>query len=323
MKGTNMQAIPLFDLHCDTLYESHKQNVSLIKNDLHLDFTRLSEYTPFCQILAMWSDRKIDEDTAYSRFFSARDKLTRELALANEQGMSIHLCRNADEPSKAQSDGVNAVFLAVEGGKLIGNDLSRLDELYRAGVRFLTLVWNDPCKIGGVNGTDEGLTEFGVSVVKHCFSLGIIPDLSHASDKMCDEVIALCEELDHVCIATHSNSRAVCEHSRNLTDERFCRISKLGGIVGISLAPMHLTHSEECTVYDIIRHIEHYVSIGGENTVCLGCDLDGVETLPDGICGVSDLYKIADALGRINYTEELIKKIFYANARNFISLWLK
>ncbi len=318
-----MQAIPLFDLHCDTLYESHKQDVSLIKNDLHLDFTRLCRYTPFCQILAMWSDRKIDEDTAYSRFFSARDKLKHELALANEHRLPIHLCRTADELVQAESDGANAVFLAVEGGKLIGDNLSRLDELYRADVRFLTLVWNDHCKIGGVNGTDEGLTDFGVSVVKRCFSLGIIPDLSHASDKMCDEVIALCEESNRVCIATHSNSRTICEHSRNLTDERFCRISKLGGIVGISLAPMHLTHSEVCTVDDIICHIEHYMSLGGENTVCLGCDLDGVEALPNGIRGVSDLYKIADALGRINYTDELIKKIFYANARNFISLWLK
>ena len=318
-----MYSLPLFDLHCDTLYESHKRGVSLTQNELHLDFKRLCKYSPFCQVLAMWSDSKIDCDTAYKHFFEAHEKLTNELASANEDGISIRLATNAHDLEAAENNGENALFLAVEGGKLIGDDLSRLDMLYESGVRFLTLVWNDPCKIGGVNGDDEGLTDFGVSVVERCFSLGIIPDLSHASDKMCDEVIAIAKENNKVCIATHSNSRSMCNHSRNLTDERFCRISRLGGIVGISLAPMHLTHNEVCTVNDIVRHIEHYMSLGGEDTVCLGCDLDGVEALPEGICGVTDLYKIADALGRINYTDKQLEKIFYANARNFISLWLK
>lgn len=318
-----MQNLPLFDLHCDTLYESHKRNVSLVENELHLDFSRLKKYTPFCQILAMWSDSKIDGDTAYKHFFEARKKLTDELIHANERGIPVQLVTDTLGLTNTLIHKENAVFLAVEGGKLICDDLSRLDVLYACGVRFLTLVWNDPCLIGGVNGDDEGLTDFGISVVERCFSLGIIPDLSHASDKMCDEVISLAKENKKVCIATHSNSRSVCNHSRNLTDERFCRISRLGGIVGISLAPMHLTHNELCTVNDIVRHIEHYMSLGGEDAICLGCDLDGVETLPEGICGVSDIYKIADALGRINYTDELIEKIFYANARNFISLWLK
>lgn len=318
-----MYNLPLFDLHCDTLYESHKRGVSLVENELHLDFKRLCQYTPFCQILAMWSDRKIDEDTAYKHFFEAHEKLTAELEDANKRGIAVRLATSANDLGNAQKDGANTVFLAVEGGKLIGDDLTRLDTLYESGVRFLTLVWNDPCRIGGVNGDADGLTDFGVSVVERCFSLGIIPDLSHASDKMCDEVIALAKEHKKVCIATHSNSRSVCKHSRNLTDERFCRIGRLGGIVGISLAPMHLTHNKVCTVDDIVRHIEHYMSLGGEDTVCLGCDLDGVESLPEGISGVSDLYKIAEALGRINYTDKLIEKIFYANARNFISLWLK
>lgn len=318
-----MKKLPLFDLHCDTLYESHKRNVSLLKNELHLDFLRLSKYTPFCQVLAMWSDKRINGDTAYNHFFEAYDKLKSDLADANADGIPVRLVTNDDELTRVENNNENAVFLAVEGGKLIGEDLSRLDVLYDCGVRFLTLLWNDPCKIGGSNGSDDGLTDFGISAVNRCFSLGIIPDLSHASDKMCDEVISLAEEQNKVCIATHSNSRAVCEHSRNLTDERFCRTAKLGGIVGISLAPMHLTHNEVCEISDIVRHIEHYMSLGGEDTICLGCDLDGVETLPSGIDSVADLYKIANALGRINYTDEWVEKIFYANARNFISLWLK
>ncbi len=313
-----MQDLPLFDLHCDTLYECHKQNKQLRDNDLCLSFNRLSEYKRFCQILAMWSDHRIDEETAWKRFFDARVLLSREL----EAAANVRLCTNETELAACERDGTNAVFLAVEGGKLIGGELGRLDMLYAAGVRFLTLVWNKTCKIGGAHDTSEGLTEFGFRVVSRCHELGIIPDLSHASDRMIDEVLDTCEKTSRVCIATHSNSRAVCDHSRNLTDERFCRIASLGGIVGVSLAPMHLTNGDVCTIDDIVRHIEHYMELGGEDTVCLGCDLDGVESLPKGIQSASDLSKIADALGRINYTDELIKKIFYANARNFILLWL-
>ena len=316
-----MKKLRLFDLHCDTLYEALRQNRSLLTNDLGISFDRLCEYERFTQVLAMWSDSRIDEDTAFQRFFAARDKLENEL---RSDGRVV-LCRSDAELSAAESAGKNAVFLAVEGGKLLGEDIGRLDELYLAGVRFLTLVWDKTCAIGGAHDTDVGLYDFGKNVVRRCFELGVIPDVSHASEKMCGEVIGLARDAGKVCIATHSNSRAVCDHPRNLTDRNFCDIASLGGIVGISLAPMHLTsgYLEKCGVSDIVAHIEHYLSLGGEDAVCLGCDLDGVSRLPDGIQSVSDLEKIADALAQINYTDTLIDKIFYANARNFISLWLK
>lgn len=316
-----MKKLRLFDLHCDTLYEALRQSRSLMTNDLGISFDRLCEYERFTQVLAMWSDSRIDEDTAFQRFFAARDKLENEL---RSDGRVV-LCRSDAELSAAESAGKNAVLLAVEGGKLLGEDIHRLDELYLAGVRFLTLVWDKTCAIGGAHDTDVGLYDFGKNVVRRCFELGVIPDVSHASEKMCGEVIGLARDAGKVCIATHSNSRAVCDHPRNLTDRHFCDIASLGGIVGISLAPMHLTsgYLEKCGISDVVAHIEHYLSLGGEDAVCLGCDLDGVSRLPDGIQSVSDLEKIADALAQINYTDTLIDKIFYANARNFISLWLK
>ena len=159
-----------------------------------------------------------------------------------------------------------------------------------------------------------------ISVVKRCFELGIIPDISHASDRMIDEVIEMSEKAGKVCIATHSNSRAVCDHRRNLTDDRFKAIVSLGGIVGISLAPMHLTESwrESCTIDDVVDHIEHYISIGGENAVCLGCDFDGVASLPEGISDVSDLYRIADRM-KERGLGDLVDRLFFSNAREFIS----
>ncbi len=310
---------PLFDFHCDTLYESMKQDKSLVSNDLHLSFERLLSYKPFCQVLAMWSDSKLSGGEAWKAFLSAHSRLICQLG----KYQSVRLVRNNAELTECEANWQGAVMLAVEGGKLIENDTCRLDILRKMGVRFLTLTWDDDCPICGSNKTDGGVTEFGYSILSRMNEIGIIPDVSHASDRTIDEVVDFCRQKKGVCIATHSNSRAVCDHRRNLTDGRFEAISKLGGIVGISLCPKHLDPDGNASVDTVVRHIEHYMSIGGEDSTCLGCDFDGIDSLPKGIKTVSDLEKIAEALGRINYTDKLIKKIFYANARNFISQWIK
>lgn len=311
--------LPMIDLHCDTLYEATKNGKSLIKNDLHLSFERLCEYPRFCQVMAVWSASSLDCEGAWENFFKARKLLAEELKRTEK----VRQIFSADDIDNAENDGVGGVILAVEGGKLIGRDLSRLDILHNAGVRFITLTWDDPCNICGSNKTGGGLTDFGKDVLLRMFSLGIIPDVSHASDEAIEDTVSFAEAHGRVCIATHSNSRAVCDHSRNLTDRLFLRIIKAGGVVGISMAPQHLSPSGKADISDIVRHIEHYMSLGGEDSVCLGCDLDGIERRPDGINNVNSITKIADALGRINYTDSIIKKIFYANARNFISEWIK
>lgn len=310
------QAKKLFDLHCDTLYEALRQNKRLGSNDLNISFERLRSYDSFTQVLAMWSDSRVDDDMAFRRFKAARELLEKELL----DSPDVVLCTSDAELRAAETAKKNSVFLAVEGGKLLSDNLGRLDELYNDGVRFLTLVWDKICKLGGAHDTVEGLTDFGRKAVNRCFELGIIPDLSHASDKMISEVIEMAGSAGRICIATHSNSRAVCRHTRNLTDENFKAIVSLGGIVGISLAPMHLTENyrARCTVDDIIDHIEHYIALGGGNSVCLGCDLDGVAMLPEGISSVSDLSIIADRMNKRGLGD-MIDRLFYSNARDFVS----
>ena len=127
----------------------------------------------------------------------------------------------------------------------------------------------------------------------------------------------LAKEYKKPIIASHSDSYSVCKHSRNLTDEDFKDIVSLGGIVGISLCPPHLASDGKANLSDIIKHIEHYLSLGGENAVCMGCDLDGTD-LPHGINDISDLCKIEAELKRLGYPDDIIEKIFYKNAFEFI-----
>lgn len=286
----------LFDLHCDTLSEIYITQTSLEDNELHISKKKAAIYDAYSQLFAIWSRNDLTDEENF--------KLFKEILNYGRQFLT------ATPTFKP--------YLAVEGAKLLGGDITRVDYLYEAGVRFLTLVWGGSCCIGGAHDTDEGLTDFGKAVVRRCFELGIVPDVSHASDATFSDAYDIALDFEKPLIATHSNSRSVCDHRRNLTDDMFRKLEQLGGIAGISLCRPHLTSGELCNIDTVVAHIERYLLLGGDNVVCLGCDLDGIGNPPDGISGVGDLYKIADRLGELNYPDELIRNIFWGNAFAFM-----
>ena len=114
-------------------------------------------------------------------------------------------------------------------------------------------------------------------------------------------------------IATHSNSRNICSHPRNLTDEQFKAIIKTNGCVGINFYPLVLNDSKRADIGDIVKHIEHFMELGGENCIGIGADFDGVDYLPDNIHGCEDIYKVFDRLAQLNYSEEQLEKISHKN----------
>lgn len=305
----------LFDLHCDTAYELYKKSQPLGSGACHISLDRAARYGKYGQIMAVWSDKRIDDDTAYHQFHRITDNLLRE---QDAERARASLCRTADELHAAWEADKAALFLAVEDARLLGGEIDRLAVLAARGVRFLTLTWGGSSCIGGAHDTDEGLTAFGRSVVEECFRLGIVPDISHGSDAAMNETIAMAEAAGKPVIATHSNARAVRDHRRNLTDAQFCAVRDLGGVVGISLCPAHLAaKGEPCGVDAVVRHIEHYLSLGGEKTVCLGCDLDGT-SLPDGFAGIEDLKKIAEALAVRGIPDGTIADVCFGNAVRFV-----
>ncbi len=309
----------LFDLHCDTALSVYTKKDSLGHGSCHISLDRAARYSRYAQIMAIWCDHKLEDNAAWKQFHNAADELLRQVD--GERHRAV-LCRTADEIDAAWSAEKAALITAVEDARLLGGEIDRLPVLAARGVRFLTLTWSGDTCIGGAHDSVRGLTEFGRKVVRECFRLGIIPDISHASDATANEIIAMAREADRPIVATHSNARAVCSHKRNLTDEQFTAVRDLGGIVGISLCPAHLSAEAPRNVDSVIRHIEHYLSLGGEKTVCLGADLDGTD-LPDGFGGIEDMYKIADALTAHGYGETLIDDITFGNALRFVRENLK
>lgn len=286
----------VFDAHCDTLCHARDFGKKLTKNDCHVDIERMSAYKSYTQVFACFID-PIYHSCAMERCMNLVDE--------------FH--RFAPENS----------ILSIEGGEPI-TSLAALRNLHRLGVRIIAMTWNYSNHIAsGTLETDEnrGLTEFGKSVVGEMNKLGIFADVSHLNDKSFYDIA---QTTTLPILATHSNSRSVCRTKmvcpveRNLTDEQFDIIKKSGGCVGINFCPDFLSESGSADIDDIIKHIEHFMSLGGENHIGIGADFDGVDALPDGIRGCEDLYKVFDRLLQLNYTEEQVEKISHKNFERVI-----
>lgn len=282
----------LFDLHCDTLCAAYDKGEGMLHNSCQISLSgAFSVFDEYRQVTAIWSRDDLDGEKCFKRFDRVVDTVF---------------------PTASCPDFVP--ILSVEGGKLLCGDISRLDHLYDRGVRIFNPVWAGQCCVGGAWDTDVGLTDFGFSVIERCYQLGIIPDVSHASDKMFYEIVGIAESCGGTVIASHSCSRSVFSHGRNLTDDMARVISELGGIIGVNLVVPHLGSPD---VSAVIAHILHLCEVAGNSTVCLGCDFDGTDELPCGINGISDLPIIYELLSDNKYPQDFADRIFYSNARNF------
>lgn len=302
-----------FDLHCDTLYEMKKRGEDFFSGGaLAVSFENAALFESYARIMAIWTKAGITDDEAYSLY---RDTVS---YMKNHIGDRVMQCRTHADLVAAQKAGKIPFFLAVEGATLLGGDISRLDTLYADGVRFLTLTWKDDGCIGGSWNTDGGLSDFGREVVSKCAELGIAVDLSHASHKMMADVFEMVKTLPLRVIATHSNSDVLCPHGRNLTDAEAKEIAAQGGIVGISFTPGHLNSSGTADISDIVAHAKHYLSIGLENSLCIGADFDGVVNLPRGIINEKNIVDVERAMKEAGIPAAVREKIFWQNAENFI-----
>ena len=148
----------------------------------------------------------------------------------------------------------------------------------------------------------------------------IIVDVSHLND---EGFADLCKIASKPFIATHSNSRAICGHSRNLTDAQFCEIRDRGGIVGLNYYRNFIVDGGETTsISDLLKHVHHFLELGGENTIALGSDFDGAD-IPGYLDSVEKVDNLYDALLADGLGKELAEKILFGNAYNFIRNNLK
>lgn len=289
-------------------------NISLRENGLHVSLNKAAEIDIYAQCFAAFIPDSLRGEAAFGQFCKVADRLSLEVGRSSDK---IQFCRYSGDLAAAEARHRHAAVLTIESGAALGGRLENIAELNRRGVRMCTLTWNGETELGrGVmaEGT-MGLSDFGRKAIREFEKNGIIVDISHASPELFRDVA---EIATMPIVASHSNAKAVCDHVRNLTDEQFEAVKKSGGLVGLNFYNAFLNNSpEEASMYDILRHADHFLSLGGEDTIAMGGDMDGSDLpndMADGLAAIPALYEL---FLKHNYSQTLVDKIFYDNAANF------
>ncbi len=305
----------LFDLHCDTAMALYGSMVPLKSNGCHISLDKAACFDKYVQLTAFFTSPRTGDEDGWNQFWRARRRLLDE---CDRNGVPT-VASAAELEAFDKSDAKTAFILAIEDVRMLAGHPERVEQLYEGGVRVVTPLWGGETIIGGSHNTDKGLTPFGRAAVEEMLNVGITPDISHASFRSTDEILDLCEKHGKSPIATHMNSYTECAHTRNLTDERFERLVKLGGIAGVSLCPPHLRKGGTgCTSDDAVRHFVHYTGLHPENTA-FGCDLDGTD-LPGDMHDIRDLVPLTGKLAALGIDTDAVT---YGNAYRFMMKVLK
>lgn len=308
--------IPVFDLHCDTalvlLGQSLNEAGSLGKNQLHIDLERAAGLEGYCQCFACFTTPMMQQEQGVSPIvLFERELATIQREVDRNKGL-ISFAYSMAEVERNREKGKMSAILTIEGPAGFDFDPELLENLYQIGFRVTTLGWNEQNVLTGSNVTGGGLTEKGKAYVREAQRLGMLVDVSHISDEGFWDIID-CTQAPIV--ATHSNSRRVWDHSRNLTDEMFRAICRTGGVVGINQFEEFL--GEHSTLDTVCNHIFHFLELDPSGKhIALGGDLDGCDRLSRGFEGIQSYPALAERLLERGLGEEIIRNIFWNNAVN-------
>lgn len=313
------------DMHCDTLYQHMERK---FKDDLFdckkdcIDIKRLKEGNAQAQFFAMFTTE--GGDPVFNDYdFSIADGQVNDMV--NFLDENIKKNNNIISYGKSYEDiieneknnKISAIF-TIEGGHMIDNNLEKIKKYYDMGVRLITLTWNFENSLAYPNSKNmeknkKGLKKFGKEAVEYMKELGIIVDVSHLSDGGFFDVADI---MKSPFVASHSNSRTITNHQRNLTDDMIKKIANNGGISGINFASDFLNERKDnfSSLEDIVKHLNYMKNKGGENFVAIGTDFDGIENDVE-INSCDKMYLLEDRLIKSGWNYSQVEKLFYKNIK--------
>ena len=273
-------------------------------------------------------------------------------SLTESHGDDLELAVTAKEIPEIAGRGKIAVLVGVEGGHAIENELKNLERYYELGARYMTLTHNETTPWADASydrPQHGGLSPFGKKVVRTMNRMGMLVDLSHASDDTVRDVVRVSKA---PVIASHSSVKAICPSRRNLSDELIKGIAGTGGLVMVNFFPLFLVpeggeieqryidHSmalrsrnltpeqfraemdewqkqqpsmPKCYVGHLVDHIDHLVKVAGIDHVGLGSDYDGITYGPEQMPDVSGFPYVTQELLNRGYSSGDIKKVLGEN----------
>ncbi len=308
------------DMHCDTisrLWRNRQEgNPGLLRrSSLSVDLEKMQQGGYLLQNFAMFVFMSQD-----------KDPLVNVLELIDEY--YYQLGENADllapvfsyeDIAINQKNGKLSALLTIEEGGVLKGNIQVLRNLWRLGVRMLTLTWNFENEIGWpntvvkMNGYDSekhyGLKPAGIEIVREMNRLGMIVDVSHLGDDGFWDVV---KYSDAPFVASHSNARSICDHTRNMTDDMIRALADHGGVMGINFCNSFLNTKGPGTIDDMIRHIKHIKNIGGIGCIGLGTDFDGIDNVPE-VKDASAMQLLAQGMEKAGFTISEIEAVFSEN----------
>jgi membrane dipeptidase len=355
-----LKATPLIDGHNDIaeqLAENYKRTVVGLASGtdqwkpkpLMTDMERLHRGRIGGQFWSVYIDGTITGDAAIRNTIEQIDIVHRMIeAYPND----LELARTADDVVRIHRSGKIASMIGIEGGRQIGGSLAALRAYYDLGARYMTLTHNQTTEWAD-SATDDpkydGLSPFGVAVVHEMNRIGMLVDLSHVSPATMKDAIAASRA---PVIFSHSSSRAVGGHPRNVPDDVLALLLANGGVVMVNFVPPFLSdaswqrgaersaeearlkaiHREDSnavkdglrawdsahpepavTVVDVANHIEHIVKVAGYDHVGIGGDMDGIDSTPRDLTGVQDYPNLFAELIRRGWSDENLAKLAGGN----------
>jgi len=352
------------DSHCNTPLQLLSPQFDIgTRNNTHengsrLDFPRMKEGGLNASFFAVYLKQGARSTKGYAK---AKKKTLH--ALNNIRGSMKANRKLAQTAFKSQDaaliaqTGKRAIYMGIENGWTIGKDISLLEDYYQRGARYITLCNsgnNDICDSSTDKKGSEfnGISAFGEKVIKEMNRLGMMVDVSHASDYSFYDAVRLSKT---PVIASHSCARALCKHPRNLDDNMLRELAQNGGVIQVGLFSDYVklplpdaaryatfkslqkkyknkqpTENEQveiqevwqkfnkehrrklATVSDMVNHIDHIVAVAGIDHVGIGTDFDGGGGLAD-CYDSSELSNITLELLKRGYSEEAIRKIWSGN----------
>lgn len=336
------RCIITLDSHCDTPMFFDK-NINFASRDKRIlvDLHKMQEgHLDSTIMVAYLQQQDRDDESLLNATAKANQILTKIEEMVAQNCTAVDIAYTPSDIMRLKKEGKRAIMLGIENGYAIGKDISNVEAFKKRGVVYMTLCHNgdnDICDSArhivnscrpldssidptGVKGEHGGVSAFGAEVIKEMNRVGMMVDLSHASEESFYDALDI-SDMPIVC--SHSSAKALCDHPRNLTDEQMKALAKAGGVAQVTMyhgfvrkdSPDFnhgVVQPNEATVRDVIDHLNHMVNVMGIEHVGIGTDFDGDGGLR-GCASASEVINFTRYLLKERYSEKEIELIWGGN----------
>ena len=295
------------DSHCDTpmfFTDNSRENITMFgtrSDRVLVNLPKMTEGRLDASIMVAYLPQGERTEEAYKAVTAKANRLLTQMdEMVQANNDRVGFAETSSDILRLKEQGKKAILRGIENGYAIGKDIGQLEQFRNRGIVYMTLCHNgdnDICDSAKGNAEHGGLSHFGQEVVEQMNRLGILVDMSHASEKSFYDALEL-SKVPIVC--SHSSARALCDHPRNLTDDQMRALAKADGVAQTTVYSGFLRKDGAATVIDAVEHLCHAAKIMGVEHVGLGTDFDGDGGVPG----------LADASEIINFTRHLLRRQF-------------